>query len=62
MQVTVGIDVNHPRLPVLGESKVHPPIVATAQRVEGGQRGIDHPRLHLAGKEAGHRGAVDALG
>ena len=62
MQVTVGVDVNHPRPTVLGETEVHPAVIAAAQRVEGGQRSIDHSRFHLAREGAGHRGAVDALG
>jgi len=62
MQVAVGIDVNHPRLSVLGETKVHPSVVPASQCVEGRQRRVDHPRLQLSGQGAGDGGAVNALG
>ena len=62
MQVAVGIDVNHPGLRVLGESQVHPAVIAAPERLEGGERRLDHPRLQLPRECAGDRGAVDALG
>src|SRR5262244_2832247 len=38
MQVTVGIDVNDPRLTIVPEAEVHPPVVLTPERLECGER------------------------
>ena len=62
MQVAVGIDVNHPGLAILGEAQVHPAVIPAPERLEGGERRLDHPRLQLPRECAGDRGAVDALG
>src|SRR5215831_10601382 len=62
MQVTVGIDVNFPQLTIVTETEVHPPIILTSERVEGGERRGHHPTVQLPRKGAGNRGAVDALG
>jgi hypothetical protein len=62
MQVTVGIDVNDPRAAVLGEAQVDPAIIPTSERLERGERRLDHSPLQLSRQGAGNRGAVDALG
>jgi len=62
MQVTVGIDVNDPRPTVVGEAQVHPAIIPTSERLERGERRLDHPPFQLRRQGAGNRGAVDALG
>jgi len=62
MQVTVGIDVNDPGLTVLGEAKVHPSVIPTPERLEGGERRVDDAPFQLQREGAGNRGAVDALG
>jgi hypothetical protein len=62
MQVAVGIDVNHPRAPVVGETQVHAAIIPTSERLERGERCLDHSKLQLGREAARNRGAVDALG
>ena len=62
MQVTVGIDVNDPRLTIVPEAEVHPPVVLTPERLECSERRGHHPALQLPRQGAGNRGAVDALG
>jgi hypothetical protein len=62
MQIAVGIDVNHPGPTVVREAEVHPAIVPAAQRVERGERRLDHRPLEIDRQGARNRGAVDALG
>ena len=62
MQIAVGIDVNDPGLPIVGETQVHAAIIPTPERLERGEGGLDHSPLQLRRQGAGNRGAVDALG
>ena len=61
MEVAIGIDVDHVRLPVGGHPQIHSAVIAAVKRLECGERGVDQSSLSLLVQRAERGRTVDAL-